>query len=151
MGVLRTWHCQNSRCGEQFDSWEANPSCPDCGCVRVSWVPAGGHIKGAATKSGDAELRALADMFKMGDMNSAEAGRAAKMVRLPEQTAPNPGNVHTFSGGFSAAIDPAVGAQCVPTANRIDAKVKTSGDKLAPNESYPGIRSNTMIEASHRT
>lgn len=113
-------------------------------------MPAGGHIKGAATKTGDAELRALADIFRMGDMNSAQEGQAAKKVRLPEQTAPNPGNVHTFAGGFSAAINPAAGAQCVPTANKIDYKVKTGGDRLSPNTSYPGIRSNTAVEAAHR-
>ena len=149
MGILRTWHCQNHRCSSQFDSWEANPECPACKCVRVSWVPAGGHIKGAATKTGDAELRALADLFRMPDMNSAQEGQAAKKVRLPD--APQPGGpVHTFAGGFSAAINPAAGAHCVPTANKVDYKVKTSGDRLAPNETYPGIRSHTAVEAAHR-
>lgn len=149
-GVLRTWHCQNSRCQTTFDAWEPNPECPTCHGVRVSWVPAGGHIKGAATKTGDAELRALADIFRMGDMNSAEAGRAAKKVRLPDAPAANSGPVHTFAPGFSASVNPAVGAQCVPTANKVEYKVKTSGDRLAPNASYPGIRSNTAVEAAHR-
>jgi hypothetical protein len=150
-GILRTWHCQNGRCSRQFDAWESNPECPACHGVRVAWVPAGGHIKGSATKTGDAELRALADIFRMGDMNSAQEGQGAKKVRLPSAPAANSGPVHTFAPGFSAPVNPAAGAQCVPTANKVDYKVKTSGDRLAPNSSYPGIRSNTAIEASHRS
>jgi hypothetical protein len=150
-GIIRTWICGNARCAETFDSWEPNPECPRCKCVRVSWCPGGGHIAGVS-RSGDAELRALADVFRMNDMNSAEEGRGAKKVRLPEQTAPNPGNVHTFAGGFSAAINPAAGAQCVPTANKIDYKVRAEqGNRLgAGGLGMPGIRSNTAIEAAHK-
>jgi hypothetical protein len=148
--IIRTWRCLNKRCASTFDSWEPNPSCPSCQCVRVDWQPAGGHIGGAA-KGADAELRALADIFKLGDLNSAEEGRAAKKVNLPPSVAPNPGNVHTFGGNFSAAINPSAGAQCVPTANKIDYKVKaTPGSQLAPNGSFPGIRSNTAVEAAHK-
>jgi hypothetical protein len=149
-GILRSWACQNSRCGREFTAWEANPMCPACQCVRVSWVPAGGHVGGAA-KGADSELRALADIFKLGDLNSAEEGRGAKKVSLPPVTTPTSANVHTFAGGFSAAVNPASGAQCVPTANKIDYKVKaTPGNSLAPNGTFPGIRSNTAVEAAHR-
>ena len=149
--IIRSWICENSRCTEWFDSYEPNPACPKCGCVRVSWRPAGGHIGGAA-KGAEKELRALADIFKMTDMNSAQEGQAAKKVRLPEAPRPNGGNVHTFAGGFSAAVNPAVGAQCVPTANKIDYKVKASpGDRLAPNGSFPSVRSNTAIEGVHKS
>jgi hypothetical protein len=156
--ILRTWHCQNARCSRQFDAWESNPECPACHGVRVSWVPAGGHIKGAATKTGDAELRALADIFRMGDMNSAQEGRGAKKVSLPSAPSSNAGNVKTFSGGFAAAIDttqPAYnGAQCVPTANKIDYRVKaTPGSRITPDSGFSkmNVRSNTAIEASHRS
>ena len=150
-GILRTWRCLNTRCGAPFDAWEPNPSCPNCKCARVEWQPAGGHI-GNGAKSADTELRALADMFKMGDMNSADRGRAAKKVNLPPApTDKNPANVHTFSGGFSAAINPAVGAQCVPTANKVGFKVKAApGNALAPNGSFPSMRSNTAVEASYK-
>jgi hypothetical protein len=152
MGVIRTWRCLNSRCAKSFDSWEPNPACPSCKCVRVDWQPAGGHIAGVS-RGGDAELRALADVFRMNDMNSAEEGRAAKKVKLPEQSSPSPGNLHTFAGGFSAAINPAAGAQCVPTANKIDYKVKAGTDaKLGPGGlGMPGIRSNTAVEAAHKS
>lgn len=148
--IIRTWGCQNLRCEKVFDSWEANPVCPVCKCVRVAWVPGGGHIAGAA-RSADAELRHLADIFRMGDMNSAEEGRAAKKVNLPPPPAPS-GPVHTFAPGFTASVNPTVGAQCVPTANKVDFKVKASpGSRLAPNASYPGLSSNTAIEAVHKS
>lgn len=151
MSILRSWICENRRrCGAWFDSYEANPACPACKCVRVSWRPNGGHI-GTGAKSADSELRALADIFKLGDLNSAEAGRGAKKVSLPDAPAANGGNVKTFAGGFSAAINPEGGAQCVPTANKIDYRVKaTPGNALAPNAAYPSINSNTAIEAAHR-
>jgi hypothetical protein len=149
-GIIRTWRCLNKRCSAEFSAWEANPTCPSCQCVRVEWQPAGGHIGGAA-RGADKELRALADIFKLGDLNSAEEGRAAKKVSLPPAPAPNGGNVHTFAGGFSAAVNPSAGAQCVPTANKIDYKVKaTPGNSLAPNGTFPGIRTNTAVEAAHR-
>lgn len=150
-GIIRTWICGNARCNKTFDSWEPNPECPTCKCVRVSWCPGGGHVGGGG-KDADRELRALADIFRMSDMNSAEEGRGAKKVRLPEQTAPNPANVHTFAGGFSAAVNPSLGAQCVPTANKIDYKVKAEpGNRLGPSSfGMPGIRSNTAVEATHK-
>src|SRR5438445_1145852 len=151
MGIIRTWICENSRCRETFDSWEPNPECPKVHCVRVSWCPAGGHIGGAG-KSADCELRKLADMFSMDNMNSAERGRAAKKVSLPPAPAANPGNVHTFAGGFAAAINPAAGAQCVPAANNVDFKAKVGiGNKLGPGAlGLPGMRSNTAVEATHK-
>ena len=151
MGVLRTWHCLNGRCGRQFDAWEAAPACTSCGCVRVSWVPAGGHIKGASTKTGDAELRALADLFRMGDMNSAEEGRAAKKVSLP--ASPSVGPVHTFAPGFSAPVAPGAGAACVPTSSKVDFKVKaTPGSRIVADSGFSkmNVRNNTSIEAVHR-
>lgn len=149
-GIIRTWRCLNARCTRSFDAWEPNPTCPSCQCVRVEWQPAGGHIGGAA-KGAEKELRELADIFRMTDMNSAEEGRAAKKVNLPPATPANGGNVHTFAGGFSAAVNPSAGAQCVPTANKIDYKVKaTPGNQLMPNGSFPGIRSNTAVEAAYK-
>lgn len=150
MSIIRSWICENSRCGAWFDSYEPNPECPKCHCVRVSWRPAGGHI-GGVSRGADKELRALADVFRMNDMNSAEVGRGAKKVRLPDAPQPTPANVHNFGGGFMAAVNPAAGAQCVPTANRVDYKVTaTPGKSIAPNGQFPSMRSNTSIEAVHK-
>jgi hypothetical protein len=149
MSVIRSWRCLNSRCAKLFDAWEANPSCPSCKCARVGWQPAGGHI-GNAAKAADTELRALADIFKLDDMNSASRDRGAKKVAAPAPQVDGP--VHTFRGGFSAAINPSAGAQCVPTSNHIDYKVKaTPGNRLGPGAlGVPGVRANTAVEAAHK-
>lgn len=150
-GIIRSWNCGNKRCAEVFDSWESNPACPACGCVRVSWHPGGGHIAGTA-KSCDADLRALADCFRLTDMNSGEEGRGAKKIRLPDAPAPNSGPVHTFAPGFSAAVNPQAGATCVPTTSQVDFKVKTgTGNKFGPGAlGLPGVRANTAVEAVHK-
>jgi hypothetical protein len=142
--IVRSWICDNAKCGHWFDSGEPNPKCPICRCVRTSWRPNGGHI-GGAVKGADAELRALADIFKLDDMNSAERGRAAKKVNTP---APAGGAYHTFAPGFTAAVNPAAGAQCVPSANNVDFKVKSApGTKLSPN---PDGQMVPVVEARHR-
>jgi|SRR5882724_11023601 len=149
VGIIRSWICENSRCAQWFDSYEPNPSCPTCQCVRVSWRPAGGHI-GKAGKAGDAELRALADVFRMTDMNSAEEGRGAKKVNLPSAL-PSGGPVHTFAPGFSAPVAPGAGAMCLPTSGKVDFKVKaTPGSRLAPSGVFPGVSSHTAVEARHK-
>jgi len=147
-GVIRSWQCQNSRCQKAFDSWEPNPACPSCKCVRVGWIPGGGHIAGTV-KAADAELRALADVFRMTDMHSAQEGRGAKKVAQQPQTS---GQVHTFAGGFAANINPSAGAQCVPTANNFNVKVHaTPGNALGPGAlGLPSVRTNTAIQATHK-
>lgn len=147
-GVLRSWICENRACGLWFDAWESNPECPKCRCVRVSWRPAGGHIAGVS-KTGDAELRALADVFRMTDMNSAQEGRAAKKVATSQADATGP--VHTFAPGFSAPLGALGAAACVPTSSHVDFKAKVGvGNKLAPSKVFPGVASNTAIEAAHK-
>jgi len=146
--IIRTWRCMNGRCGKSFDAWEANPECPACRCVRVEWIPGGGHLAGTA-KSCDAELRALADVFRMNDMASARRGEAAKRPPAAPDSAPGP--VHTFAPGFTAPVNPANGAVCVPTTSRVDFKAKVGiGNKLAPSGVFPNVRSNTAVEATHR-
>ena len=143
MGVIRHWQCMNARCSTQFESWDANPECPTCRCVRVQWIPGGGHVAGTA-KAADAELRALADVFKMTDMHSAERDYAAKRVSTPTSAGSAP---MQFGNGFAANVNPAAGAQCVPTANRINYKVKAGqGQKLAPSKVFANPRTNTVFE-----
>lgn len=155
MGVLRTWHCLNTYCGQTFDSWDANPRCPDCQCVRVNWQPAGGHV-GGASRGADKELRALADIFRMSDMNSAEEGRGAKKVNLATAPAVSPQTARNF-GGFVAPVDPmaayaATGnpAQCLPVANKINAKVKTARERALPPTPTPFRRPTPVIEYAHK-
>jgi hypothetical protein len=147
-GVIRSWICGNTRCESTFDSWEANPACPRCKCVRVNWLPGGGHIAGVA-KAADAELRALADVFRMSDMNSASRDRGAKKVAPQPQASSGP--VHTFAPGFSAPVNPGQGAVCVPTTSHVDFKTQVGiGNKLPASTTFPGVRSNTTIQATHK-
>jgi hypothetical protein len=116
----------------------------------VSWRPNGGHI-GSYSKGADKELRALADIFKLGDMNSAEEGRGAKKVRLPDAPAQD-APMHTFAPGFVAPVAANAAAACLPSAAKVDFKVGAKlGERLSPNASFPGLRSNTSIEASHKS
>jgi hypothetical protein len=146
--IKRSWRCLNSRCCEAFDAWEANPSCPKCQCVRVEWVPGGGHVAGTA-KACDSELRALADAFRMPDMNSARRDQAAKQIQ-PQRPMDRSTPVMNF-GGFAAQVNTSLGAQCVPTANKMDFKTTVGiGNKLAHSRTVPGVHTATAIEAAHR-
>jgi hypothetical protein len=88
----------------------------------------------------------------MDNMHSAERGRAAKVIKSAPPVPNAPGTqVHTFQGGFTAAINPAAGPQCVPTSNHLDFKVKAApGSRLSPNSAYPSIASGTAVEAAHK-
>jgi hypothetical protein len=144
--VLRYWRCLNRRCGRQFETGEPNPECPHCHGVRVDWVPGGGHIAGTA-KGADNELRKLADVFRMNDIASSRRGEASKRVTAQPAAF---GPVHTFAPGFSAAVNPQA-ATCTPSTSGVDFKVKAGiGRQLPANASYPSMRSNTAIEASHK-
>ena len=90
--ILRTWNCQNRRCGAAFDSGDPNPPCPKCGCARVSWQPGGGHIHSATTAHNDRTLKSVADRFGLTDMGQhggTHAGeRAEPNRRSPPRTLP---------------------------------------------------------------
>jgi predicted nucleic acid-binding Zn-ribbon protein len=143
--IIRTWGCQNKACLSVFDSGERNPACPRCGCVRVGWVPGRVNVGSDATRAADADLKTLAARFGLTDLNSAEAGRQAKKLALPANG--GAAGVVNF-GGFAAAIDPQAarsnanqsGAQCLPTVNRIDAKVRMApGEKLTGQLGLPSL------------
>lgn len=154
-GVIRSWHCQNVRCGKEFSAWESNPTCPGCGCVRVAWVPGGGHVAGTA-RAADAELRNLVDVFKMTDVNSAKRGERA-MPKLPPQPAHagrNEPNIN-FGQGFTSPIvrdtNGRVMATCLPSTSNVNFKAKVAaGVALPHSRSVPGVHAATAIEASHR-
>lgn len=152
--ILRTWICQNGRCARQFDSWEPNPACPMCGCVRVGWVPAGGHIASGATKTADAELRNLAEVFRMKDINSAARDERA-MPKLPAAPPADPSvPAMTFAPGFSAPVartkNGAPVATCSPSTTGINYKAKVGvGRALSASRSVPGVHTATRVEARH--
>ena len=145
MGVIRTWGCLN--CGREFDSWEPNPACPACECLRVTWVPGGGHIAGVS-RSGDAEFRALADVFRLDDLKSAKRDEATKITSTPS---PQGGTPHDF-GGFVANVNPNLGSQCVPVSNKINFKAKAEvGRSFGGGQlGLPSVQSATVIDSTHR-
>jgi hypothetical protein len=96
----------------------------------------------------DAEFRALADAYQLTDLSSARAGEPARPKPPPQRPA-QPGPVTTFGPGFAAAVDPRVGAQCLPSVAPYAAKQTVPiGGALAGS---PGrsIAHNTRIEARH--
>lgn len=75
--ILRTWHCLNGECASEFESGAASPTCPVCKCVKVSWVPGGGHMMSPATLHNDRTVRSLAKSFGLSNLKSARQGEAA--------------------------------------------------------------------------
>lgn len=75
--ILRTWGCCNPDCNRVFESGENAPHCPKCRCAKTKWVPAGGHMKSAATTHADQTLRSVASRFGLTNLKSAREGEAA--------------------------------------------------------------------------
>ncbi len=148
--ILRSWQCQNARCGRTFDAWENYPACPGCGGVRTQWLPRGGHVFTEAARTADTELRNLANSFGLNDINSARRDERAK-PKLP--VAPNPGRSvpnMQFAPGFTAPVNPNA-AQCLPSTSNVNFKTRVAqGRALPTSRSVPGVHSATSIEASHR-
>lgn len=156
MPVKRNWLCLNARCAAEFEAWEDYPACPTCQCVRVQWIPGGGHVAGTA-RAADAELRTLADNYGLSDLVSAKRGERAKpAVRQ-----------HAVTGGREAAVQFAPGfaavpyardsqghahAVCQPSMQNVNFKTKLgAGLPLGPGKlGHKSIATNTRIEGSHR-
>jgi hypothetical protein len=141
-GILRTWTCQNRRCGAMFDAWDDYPPCPSCGCARTNWMPNGGHI-GKAAPGIDAELKTLATNYGMTDIASARAGERA-MPKAPTAAPRMTADMMQFAPGFVGTpytLD-AQGrpqAVCQPSAANVNFKVTVpTGQKLSRSGSIPG-------------
>lgn len=152
MGVIRSWQCLNGACASEFQSWEDNPACPDCGNVRVQWIPGGGHCAGTA-KSADAELRVLADAYGLSNLNSAERGRQSKVIAASPALALNAPQKQ-FAPGFSTPImTDAQGRPvptCLPSTAGVTHKVTaTIGNKLTGQMGTPGPAANAHVHARH--
>lgn len=152
--ISRDWHCLNEKCGGAFHSFDrANPPCPKCGCVRVSWVPGGGHIMGMAPRM-DKRLRMIAEQQGMSDLNSVSPSRsmrAAPKAPTPPLS-PELGTKH-WGMGITSQFS-AHGPVCVESANpiRLRGQVGVGPNALprGPNNAFPGPSANHIIEGSHR-
>lgn len=78
--ITRSYTCLNRNCLNEFDSTEDHPPCPNCGGLRVKWLPRPVAI-GRVAGSIDKDVRALADTYGMADINSPQRDRAATVTR----------------------------------------------------------------------
>ena len=148
--IIRSWLCLNSRCSTQFEAWDANPACSKCGCVRVQWVPGGGHVAGSA-KAADAELRGLADHYGLGDINSARRDERAKPKLPPQPVVDRNTPSINFGHGFTAPVHAGGAAMCIPSTSNVNFKARVAtGRALPSSRSVPGVHAGTTLEASHR-
>ena len=157
--VSRDWCCLNSRCGSQFHSFDDHPECPKCGCVRVHWIPGGGHVGKLAPRM-DRTVRSLASDFGFTNLNSPSLSRLNRAA--PRAHHPGPSErlgEKTFGmglgiPGITANVYPK--ASCEPGAAPIGLKATTTaiGD-MAPRftpgaGSLPGPDANAVVHYRHR-
>jgi hypothetical protein len=139
----------NRACSRIFHSFEkGNPACTYCGCVRVAWVPGGGHAAKVAPQA-DATLRSLARDYGMANINSASQSRLGRAMPKYEQKRADMPTMH-FAPGFSAPVSSA-GATCQETearGNAVTGKV-TTGRTLPASRSYGNLSINTEIGGRH--
>lgn len=148
--ISRDWHCQNEACGHAFHSFEkGNPPCPKCGCVRVSWIPGGGHVMAMAPRI-DKRLRMIAEQQGMKNLNSpspSRLNRAAPRVNVPPMT-PELGVKH-WGLGLTSQLS-AHGPVCVESASSVNLVGKLPvgqyASPRAPNAAFPGPGANAIVE-----
>ena len=148
--VSRFWRCLNPRCGKTFHSYEkANPPCEHCGCVKVTWVPGGGHI-GKVSPGYDRTLRSLAHDYGMANLNSAGLSRTNRAMPKYEQPAADQAARH-WAPGFSSPYSMA-GATCQESTvhNSVLGKVAV-GRSLPSSNTVPGPMANTSFAARTTT
>ena len=150
--ISRNWNCLNPRCGKPFHSYEkGNPPCPACGCVRVGWIPGGGHVGTKAARV-DATARSLADTYKLTNINTASPSRLNRSKPPVPQPPVEPGPPVMFAPGFSAPVS-RMGATCSPSSSLIRAtgKVRAGNDAMAMPHSgtYPRPQQYTRFVGKH--
>ena len=147
--ISRDWRCLNPACKRICHSFEkGNPPCSYCGCVKVAWVPNGGHVAKVAP-SADATLRSLARDYGMSNINSASQSRLGRAMPKYEQKRADMPTMH-FAPGFSAPVSSA-GSTCqetVAVGNSVNGKV-TVNRTLPASRSVPGPQAWTDIAGRH--
>lgn len=148
--ISRNWQCLNRRCGATFHSYEkGNPECPQCGCVRVSWVPGGGHLAKTST-SADLVLKSLAHDYGMNNINSPSPSRLNRAAPKYDGAVADPGlGVKHFAPGFSSHVSPN-GATCSPSLEPVSLRGQQPvGRSFSPSNSVPGPIANTEFAGRH--
>jgi hypothetical protein len=142
--IDRYWGCKN--CRNVFQSYEANPPCPECGCVRVEWVP--GKLNIGNSSGVDKEVKTLAEVYGMADINTPSVSRSPRAAPVVNQPA-SCGHVHHWGGGFTSVVPPNLERSfCAPCPTSVTGKV-TVGNALSRSKSIDGPQAHTRIEARH--
>lgn len=149
--ISRDWMCLNPRCRSTFHSFEkANPPCPKCGCMRVDWVPGGGHIMAMAPRV-DKRLRAISDQHGGMNLNSpspSRVNRAAPRLETPPLS-PELGVKH-WGMGITSQFS-RHGPVCVEASNPVNLHGKVLvGNNASPHSSsntIPGPGANAVVHA----
>jgi hypothetical protein len=148
--ISRDWRCLNAKCGDIFHSFDqANPPCPTCGCMRVDWVPGGGHIGGMSRRV-DGVLRDIADQHGLTNLNSPSPSRLNRaMPAMPQPSiSPELGHIH-FGNGLSAPVS-RDGPICVQSATGIRGSVTVGVPRTNRSKSIPGPSAISTTEYRHR-
>jgi hypothetical protein len=147
--ISRDWQCLNQKCGQIFHSFErANPPCPTCGCVRVDWVPGGGHTMSVAPRM-DARLRAISDQHGGMNLQSVSHSRSTRAApRLdPPPLSPELGVKH-WGMGITSEFS-RHGPVCVEASNPVQISGKVAvGPNAAPRSAsttIPGPSANSVL------
>lgn len=143
--ISRDWQCLG--CNKQFHSYENNPECPGCGCVRVSWVPGGGHI-GKIAPGADRTLRMLAADYGLTNLNSPSPSRVnrAMPVTVPPSPSGSMGR-KMWAPGFSSEVYQT--SHCAPSLNPPNLKGFQTVGRMMPKGTDMMYRGTTP-QARHR-
>jgi len=146
--------CKNSRCGTLFHSFDANPPCPRCGCVRVGWQPGGGHVFSERTRNADRTVRNLAADFGMTDFNSPSPSRLNRAAKRADHPHPSQSiGVKTFAPGFVANVYHKASAEWSQAPVNLRAATPRIGDSASPfarSATIPDASANAIVQYRHR-
>ena len=139
--IARSWICLNRACGEWFDSYEHNPECPKCGCVRVNWRPNGGY---PSTKAGpiDRTVRDLAERHGMTNVNTPSPSRLNRAKERHWFPVQHSAGSMTFAPGFTAEVDALGNASCSTSATAVRGRQPIERPIAQQSPNVPGPEAN---------
>ena len=135
--ISRDFICLNRACAHQFHSYDRDGvECPRCGCVRVNWIPGGGHI--GTTGNVDRTVRQLADSYGMTNVNTPSPSRLNRA--MPKHYMPPADGPVVNFGGFSMPTN----SRFQPTSGWANSNMTAKqsvpvGQAFTPAASYPNI------------
>jgi len=130
--IRRTWACLNRHCIHEFTTEGNYPPCPQCGGIRVKWLPQPFAIKSEATRKVDATVAEVSKTLGEKNYRSPVRGEsmAPKVAAAPPRgtmkVSPQPGwslDVPTDRAGYPVSF-------CGPTgvSSRLSTQV---GDRVS--------------------